>query len=230
MHAEVQSNLAKYQARPESIESLLDPRAIGWALVDQSSGLFLLFERDGEFRAELSLTLQGRVNMLLRGHSLDDDDVPRLENALMQAAVAADILSHNDNPRSADLNILRMLVADGIIQTLGIAALGILAANSSTIAKSRKSAAVGMAKRALDGIFKIKWPNRARGSGAKMPREVVVIEYARLLCQQLRRLPTKRELRAVLKTAGLGYSNRSKGVERKWQMLFLRAGLDRLPD
>ena len=177
-----------------------------------------------------SVSSRTRANMLLRGHSLDDSLVQQLENALMQAAVAAHILNSDNNHRSANLNIFRTLVANGIIPTLGIATLGILCAKDKATAKSRAFAATNMAQRAMDGIFKIKWPSPARGSGAKMPREVVVIEYARVLCRQLRRLPTKRELRAALEEEGLGYSTRSKGVERKWQMLFLRAGLERLPD
>lgn len=57
-----------------------------------------------------------------------------------------------------------------------------------------------------------------------------MIEAARGLCETLRRLPTKREVREHLMAIGIGFSPKSKNAEALWDRLFERSGLICLPN
>ena len=48
---------------------------------------FLLYTKDGKARVALSPRLQAIENALIRGHSIDDTEAPKLERALTLAAV-----------------------------------------------------------------------------------------------------------------------------------------------
>ena len=73
------------------------------------------------------------------------------------------------------------------------------------------------------------WDSRAKGSGGAFPKELLAIWHAKMLCGHLRRLPTKTEVRQRLEAIGVSYK-KDKNEKKNWEKLFLKAGLDDLPD
>jgi hypothetical protein len=67
--------------------SLLDPRTHGWQLAESWTGLFDLYVKGDEARAELTPELQSIENALRRGHSVDDLAVAYLERSLFMSCV-----------------------------------------------------------------------------------------------------------------------------------------------
>ena len=152
MHDQVQFNLAKDQARPESFEELLDPRALGWALLEEWPGLFLLFERGGEFRAGLSTELQRVVNRLMRGHALEDGLVVTLEAALLV-----------DRPLSERRAVLEILLA-GAVQALRVSPL-LQATAEQILEEVRRLGLEGVVGKRLDSRYE---PGERSGAWIKL--------------------------------------------------------------
>lgn len=218
---------------PTSVADLLDPRANGWTLVDgwdDRNKLFLLFIKNGTFHAELSSELLTHVNTLIRGHAPEDAAVRSLEHALLTAATMAHAMKEGKDCSSFNWDIMRRSIADNLTASLGISALEVLAADSLRRAELKKETAVALTERALSGIVRIKWLRPALRNRSSAPTELLAIEHARLLCEQLHRLPTKTEVRASLEAADFVYSSKSKGIKLKWISLFIRARLDTLPN
>jgi hypothetical protein len=211
--------------------SLLDLRTHGWVLDQSWPGLFDLYVKDGEARAELSPELNDIQNALTRGRSIDDHDTGRLESALFMSCVLRRIEEGAGD--SFAIDYWRQYVGNEVAGVLGPVVEKILAAKTSRRAELAARGLVNVMKRAAKGFVRMKFPRPTRGNardkGWCTPKALLVIEHARVLCEELRRLPTKGEVRRSLEMAGFGYGN-SKGIKNLWNSLFVRAGLSGLPD
>jgi hypothetical protein len=210
--------------------SLLDLRTHGWVLDQSWPGLFDLYVKDGEARAELSPELNAIQNALTRGHSIDEHDAGRLERALLMSCV---IGIEGGTGDSFELDYWRRYVGNDVAVVLGPVVEKRLAAKTSRRAELAAMGLVNLMKRAAKGLVRVKFPRSTRGNARTKdrctPKALLAILHARALCEVLRRLPTKREVRRSLEMAGFGYG-KSKGIKNLWNSLFVRAGLSGLPD
>jgi hypothetical protein len=223
-------NEASTSSKPKSL-SLLSPEVQGFLLSQVWRDLFALYTKGDEVRVELSPELRKIEWALLRGHTNYDESSPKISTSLfwlmLREFAREEGLEHSTFgfAHAADA------VFANLSESFGAAVLKINTAKNEEDAKEAAKAACAMFKRALDGIVKSKFPQRARGSGDVIPKEVLAIWTAQGLCQHLRRLPTKAEVRQKLEAIGVIYAEgKSKDVEGKWRDLFGRSGLFQLPD
>ena len=202
--------------------SLLDPRTHGWVLKQSWEGLFDLYTRDGEAQAQPSLKLNAIATAQLQGYSAEDKAVEGVKGMLLLSA-----LMHQT--KSEGVQHIKSQLADRFISEFGEIVLRLLGAKTSYTADQEALAAANLIRRAASAIGRMKFPRRGKGRGSYPPKAVMAISHALRLCEHLRRLPTKREVRASLEEAGVGYG-RSKDPDSKWVKLFVSAGLASLPE
>lgn len=212
--------------------SLLDLRTHGWVLEQSWPGLFDLYGKDGEARAELSPELNAIKNALTRGRSIDDHDAARLETALfMSCAIHAGM--EDGAGDSSEFDDWKRKIGNDIAAVLGSVIEKILAAKTQSRAERAAMGLVNLMKRAAKGLVRVKFPGRTRGNARNKdrctPKALLAILHAQALCKAHRRLPTKAEVRRSLEESGFGYG-KSKGIKELWNSLFVRAGLSGLPD
>ena len=209
--------------------SLLDPRTHGWKLVESWPTVFDLYIKGDEARAELSPEVQSIENALQRGHSIDDVAALDLEGALFFATVIFTAPREGADASSFGFQYLRQQIADKTAASLGPVVLEILSAKTREKAELAAERTASLMKRAAGGLVRMKYPGKGRGNKTPTSKAVLAILYARFLCAELRRLPTKREVRALLEENKVLYA-KGNDVENKWHELFVRAGLSALPD
>lgn len=210
--------------------SLLSLESQGFVLLQSWEGLFSLYKKGDEVVAQLATELAKIEWALLRGHTNYDESPPRISSAMfwlmLREFARKEALRHD----SFGFEHAAKEVFADLSDTLGPEILRIFTAPSEDQAKEAARTACSMFKRAVDGMVKSKFPQKARGSGDAFPKEVMAIWTARGLCEHLRRLPTKSEVRARLEAIGVTYAvGNSKDVEGKWRDLFGRSGLHLLP-
>ena len=213
-------------------ESLLEPRLRGWNVKEKWTGLFTLWVRGDEAWAELSPELQGIGNRLDRGyHAKAGKEAMKLESALWWLAILEEVES------DASAKLLRGTlegVSKDIVQALLDARLGkmvlqVMSEKTEARAARDSDRALNLFGQSMRGLIRTKFPSKAFGSGDAIPKELLAIWVARTLCEDFRRLPTKREVRERLEAIGVSYE-KSKDPDGRWRMLFARAGLSTLPD
>lgn len=211
--------------------SLLSPTMRGFSLSERWDGLFDLYTKDDEILVELAPDLQKVEWALLRGHTNYDASSQRI-SASMFRLLLREFSRMEGRPHDTfgfD-HAAREVYAD-LSETIGSKVLAIFTAHSEEEAQKSAKEACSMFKRALDGMVKSKYPQKARGSGDAIPKEVLAIWTAQGLCHHFRRLPTKSEVRQKLEAIGVTYAaEKSKDVEGKWRDLFGRSGLHDLPN
>jgi hypothetical protein len=219
------------EAEPEFTGSLLDPRSHGWQWYSNLGGLFTLYVRGNETRAELSLELQEVANRIHRNRPGENEDYEceAFERMMFHAAIFAQAHREGGDCQSPGFASLREGIARDAVDALGSLALEILTAPTREKGDAAICRLAAFATRAGRGMLAMKFPNRAKSSGRKIPKELSMIEAARALCATLRRLPTKREVCELLTAIGIGFSPKSKNAEALWDRLFERSGLICLP-
>jgi hypothetical protein len=208
--------------------SLLDPRTHGWVLEQSWRGLFNLYTRDGEARAEFSPELVAIEAAQLQGYSAEDQSVANVKGALILSAILHQAME-DGNYDSPGFHDIRRMVADRFVSEFGGIILELMKAKRSDQAAQAAIATADLMGRAASAIVRTKFPRRSRGARSYPPKGVLAIRHARELCEHFRRLPTKREVRLALESAGIGYV-RSKDPAGKWAKLFVSAGLASLPE
>ena len=219
-------------AEPPLTGSLLDPRCDGWQWRANLGGLFTLYVRGDETRVELSRELQHVKNRICRNRPGENEDheYDAFERMMFRAAIFAYGHLDGDDCQSFGFDSFRKDIAQEAIDAIGSVALEILKAPTREKGDAAVCRLSALARRAGRGMLAAKFPRRAKSSGRQTPKELLMIETARVLCMVLRRLPTKREVRELLTARGIGFSTKCKDVEALWSRLFERAGLTRLPD
>ena len=215
----------RVRANDKPIVSLLDPRLEGWKVENVWPGLFTLYFRGSEARAECGPELQGILNRKQRGHRNDDKHAPLVERSLFWLScgwLAKDTASFGWRHIEGD-------VFRDLVEALGENAAALCSAQTEAKAELAATDLMAIFKRSVDGMVRIKFPKKAVGSGEVLPKEVLAIWNAQEACAYLRRLPRKQEVRERLELIGVTFSVRSKDVEGKWKSLFDRAGLSGLP-
>jgi hypothetical protein len=215
------------QVRPDH-GSLLDPRTHSWKLTESWPTLFDLYVKNGEARVDLSPELQSIENALWRGHSVDDHDVAILERSLFKSCVINRGVKDGVG-NSFGFGHLRQDVGNDVAISLGPTVEKILTASTPEQAELAAEGAINLLKRAFGGVVHTKFPSATRGNTSLIPKAVLAIWHARLLCERFRRLPTKAEVRQALEAIGISYA-RSKDPKGRWEDLFIRAGLSDLPE
>jgi hypothetical protein len=212
--------------------SLLDRRTHGWTVSEQWPDLFTLWARGDEVAVDLSPELQAIENALMRGHHIHGSkELIKLSSALFQLAVlkmARRDASTKLQPGTFEgmsVEIVRALLDAG----LGEFVLDIIAAKTRREIDMAEASLVNLVKISVRGLVRLKFPSKAFGSGDPIPKELLAIWTARMLCERFKRLPAKRELRHELEALGIAY-NKPRYPDGPWRTLFARAGLSSLPD
>jgi hypothetical protein len=215
----------RVRANDQPSVSLLDPRLHGWKVENVWPGLFTLYVRGSEARADCGPELQGILIRKQRGHRTEDDSAPKIEGALYMLAVGA----LAEDRSSFGWRDIEAMVYRNLVETLGRQALKVYSAQTESQAEIAATELLAVFKRAASGLVRVKFPQKAVGSGEVFAKEMIAIWHARMLCEHFRRLPSKQEVRERLELIGVTFSVRSKGVEGNWESLFDRAGLSGLP-
>lgn len=211
--------------------SLLSWEARGFVRLQSWAGLFTLHARGDEVAAELAPELRKIEWALLRSHTNYDESSPKISASMLWLLVQAFARQEGESLDTFGFEHAAREVNANLAETLGVEALKILQAKNEEQAQKAAQAACSMFSRAMEGMVRSKFPKRARGSGDAFPKEVVAIWTATGLCERLRRLPTKSEVRERLEVIGVTYAvGNSNDVEGKWRDLFGRSGLYRLPE
>ena len=124
---------------------------------------------------------------------------------------------------------VRKLVADRFASEFGESFTGVSKSKTRREAQIYARSAVNLMRRSMAAVVHAKFPGVGRGNCGSMQKAVMAIWHARGLCEHLRRLPTKREVRARLEAIGVSYT-RSKDPSGKWAKVFVGAGLAALPE
>ena len=211
--------------------SLLSLESRGFVLLQSWAGLFNLYVRGNEVIAELAPELRKIEWALFRGHTNYDESSPKISESMFLLCVQAFARQEEERLNAPDFERVAGKVCSSLAETLGVEVLKIITARTEDQAQKALKAACSMFNRALEGMVRGKFPKKARGSGDAFPKEVLAIWTATTLCEHLRRLPTKAEVRERLEAIGVTYAaGNSKDVEAKWRDLFGRSGLYRLPE
>jgi hypothetical protein len=203
------------------------PKSEGFTLVNEWDGLFRLYQKGEEFRTVPSPQLSQITSTLVRGHSSNDLAVVKVEDALLLLAIARIVAP--EIAHETDLGIEKdafMFLFDSIAPFV----FGAYFSESETKASRESDKAVALFAKAMSGIVKMNFPARARRTGGLLPRPVIAITIANSLCEKLRRLPTKSEVREDMELIGWSYASKGKDIKGKWSDLFVCAGLSGLPD
>jgi hypothetical protein len=221
------------KVKPKPSPAPMAPEASGWIKINEWPELFVLFRRGSEYLAELQPELATTEKRLMSGHSLEDLASAKLDGALGRLAFLE--FARRDsatNHNSWGFLELRREAIEQLTETLGELALKLFY-SSKEAAENSYMDMVALVKRTGEGIVKSRFdPIRYKGKWA-LP--VLAIYYAKLLCQQHGRLPSKAEVKERLMAPSLvamklGFSKKSNAHKGNWNQVFDRAGLGELPD
>lgn len=203
--------------------SLLPDNSNGWELVERLENLFILYRHGDHYLALLSEKLRAIESRFCKGN-----DLKGLEkvNGMQRAVFLLMIRS-----RTGELNkhfeaMLIKDLTDSIGATMGEAWF----CNSPIDTRNKADELCNLYSRSIKGMVRLKNPSNAKHARKEVPMERTAIEYARVLCGKLRRLPTKSELRYLMEKNGFGYSNERSRARSKYTDLFERSGLEALKE
>jgi hypothetical protein len=242
---------------PIGRKSLLLPEASGFILLERWSGLFSLYIRGDEVKVESEPELAETEQRLERGYYyksdateekvFEDEKMLMLEKALWRISIYSS--TPIDQCDEAAKDLLTRFTLEGVDMMSEALSphleqfLSAVFAAEKQFGQSRNkayrrahSASCAMNAlflRAYDGMMRAAFPEkkRATGSGEPYSKALMAILYAKMLCADLRRLPTKTEVRERLQAIGIAYKSANKRRrDEEWRKLFEKAGLDDLPD
>jgi hypothetical protein len=213
---------------PAPNESLLDPRLHGWKVKKKWPGLFTLWAKGKQVRADLAPRLAGIESRLHHGFHDNSGYMMWVVDALLWLAVLEGI----ESDASAKLQpgtfegISKDIVRDLLNAGMGKYALEIRKGKTKRLAAMAASNLTNLVKSSAQGLVRSNFPSKR---GDVFPKERLAIWNARGLCEYFQRLPTKREVRERLEAIGVTYE-KSTDPNGRWRELFARAGLSSLPD
>ena len=190
--------------------------------------LFILERTGGAYTASPSYGLAHHRDLLLRGHTPDDHKTANLEDALLLLAYLKTYPSerYGGEERSA----IEKQVMSQLAEEIGEFVLNSYIAETKERSELESDKAMLVLKKALSGIVRMHHHVPTRNTGKKINRALVAIQSATDLCAELKRLPTKAEMRLSMEGMGWIYSEKSKDIPGQWRGLFNTAGLESLPD
>jgi hypothetical protein len=208
----------------EKFLNLLSPERYGWGIVESLPGLFVLYRRGVEYRAVLSEGLALLDARFKKGQqsTKDYDAVMKLQRGLFYLIVQKEAEHLSDDLRG-------QFLAD-FVDTIGTRLHAAWHNSSQPQSKIQADNIKNLFAKALDGLMRLKFPERAKSSGANQSKERIAIAYARELCEWFGRHPTKTEVRSKMEEHGLGYVVSRGREKQKWKDLFARCGLEGLKD
>jgi len=220
------NNQATQDAINKPIVSLLDPRNEGWEIIGVWPGLFTLYVKGDESKANLSPELVTIEECLSRGHSSTDKDAFKVEGEM--TLLALQYMVAKEDKSDCVVKGFGVDVFKSLASSLGSVVFKIESSKNEAQAELAACELGALMKKVASGLVRKKFPKKARGSGWSYHRERIAIWNARILCEHLRRLPTKSEVRHRLEAIGIEWPNQGWGG--KWGELFEKAGLSGLPD
>ena len=207
---------------PVNLPSLLSPELDGWEVVESFPRLFVLYQRGIEYRADLSAELALRDARYKKGQqdTKDYDSIMQLQRGLFLLVIGVEAKKEAFE---------RQLLSD-LSETIGTRLHEVWFNASKPSSQNQAVDLKSLFSKAIDGLMRLKFPENAKGSGAKSSKERIAIAFARELCERLRRHPTKSEVRSLMEKDGHGYVAERGRENQKWKDLFGRSGLDSLKD
>jgi hypothetical protein len=208
--------------QPVKSPNLLSPELYGWELVESFPKLFLLYRRGIEYRADLSDELAFLDTRFKKGQQVTKDygSIMKLQRGLF-------FLMVRKEAQKVGEVLEDQLLAD-FIETIGTRLHEAWHNASEPGSKNQADNIKNLFSTAIDGLMRLKFPEKARCSGANHPKERIAIAYARELCERIGRHPTKSEVRSMMENDGHGYVVLRGREEQKWRDFFLRSGLEGL--
>ena len=209
---------------PQEFRSLLAEDSHDLVVVNDWDGLFRLYRRGDDYFAEMSDPLWEIYSRFRKGgNKKGHDSTSKLQGAFFKLLL-----------RKVIGKPLRAMDQSAIVSLALVIGTGMANAwfcdskeRSEIIAEELKNEFA----KAIEGIMRLKYPpDLVKSSGAKIAKERVAIETALELCGNIRRLPTKSEVRFAMEDKGHGYVNDRGRATSRWKDLFERCGLEALKD
>jgi hypothetical protein len=210
--------------------SLLSLEMQGWRLKQSWPGLFDLYTKGKNVRVELSSELN-LVRIRIKRNLLPADmECITFARGLWVLLLLAQAKTDGHRADTFGFIELKNKALEDFVSTLGPHVLTVLSAKKESTAENARDAAVGLMRRTMNSLIREKFPTPPRATKDGVAKEWFAIFSARDLVYELRRLPTKSEVRERLKLLGIDFSPNSRSYEKDWADVFGRAGLDSLPD
>jgi hypothetical protein len=209
---------------PQEVRSLLVKHSHDEVLVNDWEGLFRLYRRGDDYFAEMSDPLW-EINSRFRkgGNQKGYGLTSKLQGAFFALLLRKQI----GKPLGAmDQNIIASLT-----HVIGTGVANIWFCDSKKHSEIMVDDLTNEFDKAIKGIWRLRHPPKAvKSSGAKIAKDRVAIETAQELCGNLRRLPTKSEVRFAMEEHGYLFSDERSRAASNWKNLFKRCGLETLKD
>ena len=223
---------------PEEID------ALGWKPLKSWDGLFSLFRKGNGFVAEMSDRLVAIHSKYRKANTQEVKNKAGIGNEELEKLQRALFLLNLRKRKVISCGEMDAIILSDLTESIGAmmseawhyipkkleGAVSLQASSSDSGSLNRAEELKRFFSRAVDGLMKLKYPTRAKSSGADVAKEVLAIEQAKLLCGNLCRLPTKSEVRFAMEEQGHRYSDERSRAASNWKNLFKRCGLEALKD
>jgi len=210
--------------------SLLSPELEGWRLKQQWPRLFSLYVKGKSVRVELSRELNLVRLRIKRNLFQTDEECITFAKALWIFTALAEAKKDGLQTDSFGFADLKNQAIGAIASTLSPHVFAVLSAKKESAAENARDKAVGLMRRTMNSLIRDRFPTAPRAAKDSVSKEWLALYSARDLVYELRRLPTKAEVMERLNLLGVEFSKNSRSYKKDWADMFLRAGLESLPD
>jgi len=207
---------------PQEVRSLRVEDSLDLVLVNDWKNLFRLYRQGDDYFAEMSDPLWEIYSRFRKGgNKKGHDSTSKLQGAFFKLLLRNLIGKPLEAIDQSTIASLATVIGTGIAN----AWFSDSKSRSEVIAEELKNEFA----RAIEGIMRLKYPPKVvKSSRAIIAKERITIETAQELCGNLRRLPTKSEVRFAMEDKRHGYANERGRASSKWNDLFQRCGLEAL--
>jgi hypothetical protein len=198
--------------------------AFGWKRVQVWDGLFTLYQNGEIYRAELSEKLADKISQFQKGN---DKHKHYGETIKLQQAI---FLLKLRKERGESFVHLDSVIVSILAEVIGGKMIDAWSTQSPIESKNIKDDLNNSFVRAVNGLMKLKHPLKAKHTTDQrgITMDQLAIETAQKICGELRRLPTKSEVRFAMEEKGHKYANERGRAASRWKDLFQRCGLEAL--
>jgi hypothetical protein len=231
--------LRKKDARPTAVKeaiaagrsiSLLSPELEGWRLKQQWPRLFSLYVKGKSVRVELSHELNLVKLRIERNLFPSEVKCIAFAKALWILTMLAEGKKAGLQTDSFGFADIKNQAIDALASTLTPHVFAVLSAEKESAAENARDEAVGLMRRTMNSLIRDRFPTAPRAAKDGVSKEWLALFSARDLVYELRRLPTKTEVMERLNQLGVEFSKNSRSYKKDWADVFLRAGVESLPE
>lgn len=210
--------------------SLLSPELEGWRLKREWPRLFRLYTKGKNVRVELSHELNLVKLRIKRNLFPTEGECITFAKALWIFAALAEAKKNGLQTDSFGFADLKNQAIEAFASTFSPIVFAVLSAKKESAAENARDKAVGLMRRTMNSLIRDRFPTAPRASKDGVSKEWLALFLARDLVYELRRLPTKAEVMERLNRLGIAFSENSRSYKKDWADVFMRAGLESLPE